>query len=58
MRFRLIFEIETLSYTLKVLNFAIFAIFDHFCEILYPRKVSKPQNREIKYPLNLDKCRV
>ena len=23
--------------------------FDHFCEILYLRKVSKPQNREIKY---------
>ena len=36
--------------TLKVLNFAIFAIFDHICEILYPRKVSKPQNREIRYP--------
>ena len=28
-------------YTLKVLNFAVF---DHFHEILYPRKVSKLQN--------------
>ena len=35
--------------TLMVL---IFAIFDHFCEILYPRKVSKLQNREIKYLRN------
>ena len=35
--------------TLKVLNFAIF---DHFRDILYPRKVSKPQIREMKYPQN------
>ena len=39
--------------TLKVLNFTIFAIFDNFREILYLQKVSKPQNREIKYPQNL-----
>ena len=38
--------------TLKVLNFPIFAIFDHFREILYPQKASKPQNREIIYPRN------
>ena len=39
------FEFEFEIYTLKVLNFAIF---DHFHEILYLRKISKPQNREIK----------
>ena len=38
--------------TLKVLNFVIFAIFDHFREILYRQKVSKPQNRKTKYPQN------
>ena len=43
-----------LGSTLKIFNFAgikftIFAIFDHFREILYPRKVSKPQSRKIKY---------
>ena len=27
-------------------------IFDHFREILYPRKVSKTRNLEIKYPRN------
>ena len=32
----------------RVLNFTIFAIFKNFREILYPRKVSKPKNREIK----------
>ena len=37
------------AFTLKVLNFALF---DHFCEILYPRKVSKSRNGEIKYPWN------
>ena len=41
---------------LKVLNLAIF---DHFHEILYARKVSKPQNREIMisipaYRISLD----
>ena len=30
-------------------KFRDFAIFDHFYEILYPQKVSKPQNRDIKY---------
>ena len=30
--------------TLKVLNFGIFAIFDHFREILYPCKVSKAES--------------
>ena len=39
--------------TFKILNFAIFAIFDHFRKNLYSWKVSKPQNREIKYPRNL-----
>ena len=38
--------------TLKVLNFAIFPIFDHLQEILYLQKVSKPQNQEIEYPQN------
>ena len=33
-------------------NGTIFAIFHHFYETLYPRKVSKPQNCEIKYPQN------
>ena len=47
----------TVSRTLKVLkfavlDFAIFAIFDHFRELLYPRKVWNPQNRKIKYPRN------
>ena len=37
------------AFTLKVLNFALF---DHFREILYPRKVSKSRNGEIKYPRN------
>ena len=31
--------------TLKVLDFANLAIFEHFRQILYPRKLSKPQNR-------------
>ena len=39
--------------TLKVLNFAgimfRFAIFDHFCKILYPLKAPNPQNHKIKY---------
>ena len=35
------------------LNFLIFTIFDHFCKILYPRKVSKPQNHKIKNLSNL-----
>ena len=26
--------------------------FRDLCETLYPRKVSKPHNREIKYPRN------
>ena len=39
---------------MKVLYFAIFAIFDQ----LYPQKVSKPQNREIKYPKKWNTCRV
>ena len=34
------------------MHFAIFAIFDHFREILFPHSVSKPQNHEIKYPRN------
>ena len=38
---------------LKVKNFAIFVIFDNFCEILYLRKLSKPQNCEIKYQPSL-----
>ena len=33
----------------RVLDFVIFEIFDHFRKILYPWKVSKPQNRKIKY---------
>ena len=35
-------------YTLKVLNFPVFEIFDYFREILYPPKVSKPKNHEIE----------
>ena len=42
--------------TIKILNFEgikfrfhQIAIFNHFCKILYPRNVSKPQNCEIKY---------
>ena len=38
------------NYALKVLNFAIF---DHFRQISYPQKFSKPQNCEIKFPKNL-----
>ena len=42
---------ETSAFNNKLLNFAllIFDIFYPFCEILYPPKISKPQNREIRY---------
>ena len=45
-------ELSIKTDTLKVLNFTILAFFDHFCKILYRRKVSKPQNREIRYLQN------
>ena len=48
-RFLFVVGQESSIGTLKVLNFAIFAIFDHFHEILCPHKASKPQNHEIKY---------
>ena len=41
---------ECFRITLKVLNFAIFNIFEKF---LYLRKVSKPQYRETIYPWNV-----
>ena len=34
---------------LRVLNFAIF---DHFCKVMYQRKVLQTKNREIKYLQN------
>ena len=37
------YKIYCILWYLKVLHFAIFAIFDRFREILYPRKVSKLQ---------------
>ena len=36
----------------RVLNFAIIEIFDYFHKISYPRNVSKPRNRDIKYLRN------
>ena len=41
--------IKLFFYRIISLNVLNLAIFDHFREIFYPRKVSKPQNREIKY---------
>ena len=45
---------EIQSYSLQCISskYLKYIKFTDFREILYPRKISKPQNREIKYPQN------
>ena len=46
-----LFQMKLQKYKVKVLNFAGIKLHGYLTrEIICPQKVSKPQNREIKYP--------